>query len=213
VSSRFLAPALILGVLAAAAGPARADTCPDGDLEATADNEAQVAQALMCEMNARRLDGGLAPLSPEAHLDRSARYHADDMAFFGFFAHRRTGGPSVLTRIKATGYFDHVVSGVYTENLADAPSGRATAAGVVDAWMQSEYHRENLLLPAFRDAGVAIEPVGPDEAFYADTPSVLFVVDYGRRYYRMRYSCHKRSASTARPRRVCRRRKPQGARS
>jgi hypothetical protein len=210
---RMLAPTVLAGVLVAAAPlPAHADGCPDRDFAATADNEAQVATALVCEMNARRAAANLPPLRSEAHLASSARYHADDMAFFRYFGHRRQGGPALVTRIGATGYFDGVSAATYTENLADAPEGRATAAEVVDAWMQSDHHRANLLYEPFREAGIAIELVSPDPAFYPDLPSALFVVDYGRRYDRHRTRC-RRHTSAEGPRRICKRHTPRSARS
>jgi uncharacterized protein YkwD len=187
-----------LGVAPPAAGAA----CADRDLVPTADNLAQVVAATLCEMNAQRAAAGLAPLTRSRQLDRSARYHADDMAFFRYFAHRREGGPSVLTRIRSTGYFTGVAGGLYTENLADAPQSRDSAGAVVDAWMASEEHRANLLKEPFRNAGIAIEFVPADLAFYPDTPSTLYVVDYGRRYYRRVPGCTRRSRT--RGHRYCR---------
>src|SRR5580765_2519017 len=145
-----LGSALMVAALGAAAGPPAAlgdPNCPNGDLAPSSDNLAQVAGALVCEMNQRRAAAGLPALKGSVQLSSSARYQVEDMAFFRYFAHQREGGPSVLTRIRATGYFDNVAGGVYTENLADAPEGRESAADVVEAWMESDHHRANMLTP------------------------------------------------------------------
>jgi uncharacterized protein YkwD len=185
-----------LAAFAATAPASAQSTCANRDLAPAGDTLPEVAGATLCELNAQRTAAGLVPLRDSERLDRSASYHAQDMAFFHFFAHRRDGGPAVVTRIRATGYFDHLVGGLYSENVADAPQGRATAAAVIDAWMQSDHHRATLLTGTFRDAGVGIEMVPPDSAFYPDLPSVLFVVDFGRRFLRSPTpSCGRRRTS------------------
>jgi len=178
--------------------------CVDGDLAPAADNLGRVEAATLCAMNEQRAAAGLVPLARAAQLDRSARYHADDMAFFRFFGHRRDGGPSVLARIRTTGYFRNVAGGLYTENLADAPQGDGSAGAVVAAWMASEHHRVNILKEPFRDAGIAVLSVSADAAFYPDTPSLLYVVDYGRRYRRSAPGCSRRTRPSRQ--RYCRRR-------
>jgi uncharacterized protein YkwD len=178
-----------LATLAAAVpSTAAADaTCPDRDVAPGADNLDQVAGAMLCEVNRQRLATGLVPLRRARQLDSSARYQAQDMASFRYFAHRRPDGPSLAQRIRATGYFAGVRRALYTENLADAPRARDSAGAVVDAWMQSPEHRADILTAPFRAAGVSVLPVPADAAFYADMPSTLVVVDFGRRYPRHRH--------------------------
>jgi uncharacterized protein YkwD len=188
VRARRTCPVLLATLAAAVPATAHADTtCPDRDLVPAADNLGTVAGAMLCAMNEQRLAAGLAPLRRSVRLDRGAQYHGQDMAFFGYFAHQRPGEPSLVQRIRATGYFTHVRRALYTENLADAPQARDSAGAVVDAWMESPEHRTNLLIERFREAGIAVVPVPASEAFYSDTPSTLFVVDYGRRYMRHRH--------------------------
>lgn len=208
MTMRFAAPILLAVAALAPAGAATASDCPNAALEPDAGNEAQVASGLLCAMNAERTARGLVALRANAQLRSSAHYHADDMAFFRYFAHRRPDGPSLLTRIRATGYFDHASGGLYTENLADAPEGNASPQAVVEAWMASDHHRANLLTPGFRDAGIAFEAVPADPAFYPDRPSILVAVDYGRRYRHAPRRCRKRTTSRAAssPSRVCRKR-------
>lgn len=185
-------PVLLVALAAAAPAPAAADaTCPDRDLTPSGGNLDRVAAATLCEVNGQRLAAGLAPLSRSTRLDRSADYHAQDMSFFRYFAHRRDGGPSLVERIRATGYFANVRRALYTENLADAPPSRDSAAAVIEAWMASPEHRADMLTEPYRAAGISVLPVPADAAFYADMPSTLFVVDFGRRYPRPRARCTK----------------------
>jgi uncharacterized protein YkwD len=185
---------LAMSATSLAAWPALADSgCPDGDLSASGGEPARGADALLCEMNEQRADAGLAPLRESAQLDRSAAFHAHDMAAYGYFAHQRSGEPALMGRIRATGYFSGIRRALYTENLADAPVTSDTASIVVDAWMHSAEHRRNLLTEPYRDAGIAIASVPAEPAFYPDVASTLFVVDYGRRYPRARSRCTLRS--------------------
>ena len=57
--------------------------------------------------------------------------------------------------------------------LGVGPREEATATNMVAAWMQSEHHRVNIMLPAFRDIGVGATLAEPDPAFYADRPSLV----------------------------------------
>lgn len=181
-----LAAAALAGSVASAAGAG--DGCAGGDIVPAAGNAEEVAAGLVCEMNLRRRAAGLAPLRLNARLSASAGYHAEDMVRYRYFAHRRPDGPALATRIRSTGYFRGVARALYTENLADAPEGAATPRSVVAAWMESEYHRVNMLTAPFRAAGVGVRFAPPDQAFYAELPSVLYVVDFGRRYWKRRPS-------------------------
>ena len=110
--------------------------------------------------------------------------------------------------VLATGYFDHVTGGLYSENLAAAPDGRASASAVVSAWMQSDHHRANILFPDFREVGVGATVTGPDPAFYQDYPSVVYATDFGRRYYRgPAPACNRSRSAPGLPHRVCQRRR------
>jgi uncharacterized protein YkwD len=188
----------------AARSPAARSTaaCPDSDLQAFPHNLDRVAGAIVCELNARRAEAGLAPLRRQSQLDASSQFHTDDMAESRFLAHEQPGHPSVLTRIRRSGYFKGVTGGLYAENIADAPQEEATAAEVVTAWMLSPAHSEKILYAGFREIGVGARVVGPDPVFYADRPSVVYTTDYGRRYWRRRCAARRAHATQA-PIRYC----------
>lgn len=91
------------------------------------------------------------PLRPSALLDAVARGHALDMAEQGYFDHRDRAGRTPADRLHAAGYLERLVG----ENIAYGP---ATAQEVVEGWLRSPGHCENLMNPHFRDMGIAYAP-------------------------------------------------------
>jgi uncharacterized protein YkwD len=168
----------------------------------------RVGSAMVCLINVQREASGLTALRRDARLDASSLFHARDMVGYHYLAHGREGGPILRTRMRATGYFDRVAGGLYTENVGVGPEVNATAAAMVDAWMKSEHHRVNIMRPEFRDMGVGGVMAPPDPAFYEDWPSVVYATDFGRRYYSAPVpACFQtRSSDPATPRTMCTRR-------
>jgi uncharacterized protein YkwD len=77
------------------------------------------------------------------------------MAMTGIFSHTDANGDSSLQRIQASGYLEPPCDCDYVyytgENLA---MNIDSAAEVVEAWMNSPSHRENMLNPHFTEIGV-----------------------------------------------------------
>jgi uncharacterized protein YkwD len=121
--------------------------------------------ATLCLLNAERRARGLRPLRRRAALDRAARAHAQDMRERDFFAHEAPGGTGPHERILRAGYRDPRLTG---ENLAKGERGAGTASSIVDGWMHSPGHRENILRPRFEEIGVAIVEDG-EERIYVTT--------------------------------------------
>ncbi|MEU3354442.1 CAP domain-containing protein [Streptomyces sp. NPDC037389] len=123
---------------------------------AKADPRAALRQQVVTLVNARRRAAGCAPLRISPQLTAAAQKHSDDMADEHFFSHTDPDGAGPGTRISAAGYrWD-----AYGENIA---RGQATSAAVMDAWMRSAGHRENILDCSFEEmgVGVATPPEGP----------------------------------------------------
>ena len=189
--------------------------CADADLQPTASNLRRVEAAMICLLNGARVAQDRAPVHRERRLERSAARHTRDMTTRGYFAHRRRGGPTVLGRIRSSGYFEGARSGLYSENLGYAPPERATAASMHRAFSLSESHSKTMLYSRFRDIGIGTTIVDPQPAFYPEYPAVVFTIDFGRRYERRRRRCRTGEAVTSAddsrkralpPRRWCRRR-------
>ncbi len=97
--------------------------------------------------NQYRQQYGCPPLTLDEKLTQAAQKHSEDMALNDFFSHTGSDGSSPWDRIRATGY-DFLTAG---ENLA---AGYPDAKSVVDAWMNSEGHRTNILNCDFEEIGV-----------------------------------------------------------
>ncbi len=104
-------------------------------------------QEVVVLINDIRAQRGLAPLTINQSLVAVARRHSRDMATNDFMSHTGSDGSSPWDRMRDAGY----QLGRGGENVA---AGYSTAAGVVDGWMNSTGHRENMLSPSFCDLGV-----------------------------------------------------------
>jgi len=106
-------------------------------------------------VNQERADRGLPPLKMSDKLSNAARYHAQDMADDDYFQHNtydRVEGSLIegciwYERVR-TYYAGSMRLG---ENIA---RGFATPESVVQAWMNSPGHRENILNEHYREIGV-----------------------------------------------------------
>lgn len=104
------------------------------------------AAAVVELTNAERAKAGCQPLTVDERLTAAARLHSQDMVAQGYFDHTSLDGRSPWDRAKAQGYPNP--SG---ENIA---AGQPDAEAVVQAWMDSPGHRENILNCDFREIGV-----------------------------------------------------------
>ncbi|WP_327302656.1 sigma-70 family RNA polymerase sigma factor [Streptomyces sp. NBC_01298] len=100
-------------------------------------------------VNSERAKAGCGPLKEDAQLRTAAQGHSDDMARRDFFSHTNPDGADPGQRTTAAGYR----WSTYGENIA---MGQRTAAQVMDSWMKSQGHRENILNCSFKDIGVGI---------------------------------------------------------
>jgi len=103
---------------------------------------------LLKETNARRTENKLDPLQLNEKLSSAALAKGQDMFANQYWAHVSPSGKDPWSFVKQSGY-NYVFAG---ENLArDFPDSKA----VVDAWMKSPSHRENLLNPRYKEIGFA----------------------------------------------------------
>ena len=105
--------------------------------------------SVVAEMNVRRATFGLPPLREDSRLDDAADDRVTDMEDQGYWAHISPEGREPFMWMRPHGY-DYRYAG---ENLA---SGFDTTEVLVDAWMESRGHRENILSVNYRDCGVSV---------------------------------------------------------
>lgn len=99
--------------------------------------------------NEKRVNNGLPELTYNSQLAAAAANKAQDMLSKGYWAHFGPNGESPWTFILGSGY-SYDTAG---ENLA---KNFTTSGEVVDAWMDSPSHRENVLKSSYRDVGFAV---------------------------------------------------------
>ncbi|UBI36569.1 MULTISPECIES: CAP domain-containing protein [Streptomyces] len=137
----------------AAAARLRADHAAEAGTraaaEAVADSRGAAARTVVALVNAERAKAGCRPLRAEARLTSLAQSMSEDMARRGFFDHTDPDGRSPWDRAAR-----HGVRNLGGENIA---RGHADAHAVVDAWMRSAGHRQNILNCDYRTLGVGVE--------------------------------------------------------
>lgn len=137
------------------AAPSSAPVAPPPAATATpaADvwTDVSFAQEVWEGVNARRTQLGLAPVTADARLARAASDYAVLISETHWFSHTGPDASSFVDRITAAGFPSEGQMGeVLVLGTDDWP-----AAGVVQAWIDSPPHREQLLNPDYRLAGLA----------------------------------------------------------
>jgi uncharacterized protein YkwD len=108
----------------------------------------------VCLLNAQRARHGLPPLQPEERLEDASQLHSEDMVRRGYFEHDTPDGVDPQRRMLDAGYpSNNAFTG---ENIARGSGAESSPVEIVDAWMHSPPHRENILRPGFREIGVGI---------------------------------------------------------
>lgn len=106
-------------------------------------------QSLLDHTNKAREEHGLAPLQLNESLVSAANGKAHHMIANNYWAHFAPDGTSPWNFIKDAGY-GYIFAG---ENLA---KGFTDSKSIVDAWLNSPSHRDNLLSDKYKDIGFAI---------------------------------------------------------
>jgi uncharacterized protein YkwD len=91
------------------------------------------------------------PVTLSMTLDSVALGHAADMAAHDYFEHQDLTGRSPAQRVQAVGYREKLVG----ENIAYGPK---SIEEVVQGWLDSPGHCENIMDPRFAEMGVAYAP-------------------------------------------------------
>jgi hypothetical protein len=107
------------------------------------------ANIVLLFTNVERYREGVPILSSNEALSNTAKEKMTDLFTRGYFAHESPTGETVSDLARKNGY-EFIVVG---ENLAlgDFTSSK----GVVDAWMNSKGHKENILADKYTEIGIA----------------------------------------------------------
>ncbi|BCJ56543.1 hypothetical protein Asp14428_80180 [Actinoplanes sp. NBRC 14428] len=115
----------------------------------SADPSGDVQQQALRLVNEHRRRGGCDPLGVDRRLIEAANRHAADMARRGYFAHEDPRGDRAGERVRAAGY----EWSRYGENIA---RGQDSVHEVVDGWMRSPEHRENIMDCRLHEVGLGL---------------------------------------------------------
>ncbi len=159
-----------------------ADTAGDGTLD-----RALVEQYVHEGINEERTARGLEALEFDEDLQEIARGHSEDMAERGYFSHTDPEGNAFADRYAEHGYecraytdggtyyiggeniaYTYVDQPVQTDSgdVVEHTTERELADGLVEQWMNSDEHRENILADHWNNEGIGIA-VTDDDRVYA----------------------------------------------
>lgn len=109
--------------------------------------DTSVQNEILSLVNAERSNLGLNPLKLNWELSRVAKAKSEDMAHEGYFSHT---SPTYGTPFEMMKHFG-ITYRTAGENIA---AGQKTSREVMQAWMNSKGHRENILNPKYTELGV-----------------------------------------------------------
>jgi uncharacterized protein YkwD len=192
---------LIVGALAVgasaliAAAPAAASSCVGADAEAEELSQTQLETTVTCLINEERAKAGVRPVQANGNLRQAGAAHSYDMVSDGYFEHTSPRGRTFIDRISNTGYMRGARRWLVGENLVWGTGSWSSPQAMVQAWMASPPHRENLLRERFREVGVAAIRGTPYDASEENgvTVSTEYGFRAGKRFRPLRRNRHHRS--------------------
>lgn len=105
---------------------------------------------------------GLAPLAKERTLSAVAQAYSDDMLRRGFFSHTNPEGLTVRDRLNPyfSGSIGSLGENIWQGSNMSAANREALARHIMNSWMSSSGHRENILGADYTHLGVGVTAVG-----------------------------------------------------
>lgn len=113
------------------------------------DNVKTLEQQVINLVNKHRAANGLAPLACNWELCRVARFKSQDMINKKYFSHQSPTYGSPFTMMQSFG----IRFSAGGENIA---YGQRTPQDVMNAWMNSPGHRNNIMSPIYTQIGVGV---------------------------------------------------------
>ena len=153
---------------------APAGTC--GPAESSQSLDAQTAVVTMlCFTNYARTQSSLAPLSLNDTLSAAGNAKLAADLSCGVFSHEPCGQP--FDSVFAT-YLAGASSYEIGENIAWGSGSYATPRSIMNAWLHSDGHRENILTPGFTEVGIGY---AGGQTFQGYSGAALWSQEFGTR--------------------------------
>ena len=173
-----LAAAVLLASLSQAGAAARPAPCGHAHAAPRSLSLRQMRTSLLCLINRARHHHGIHELDYNGELRDSATAHSVSMVLDGYFSHQGPGG-SVDSRIARAGYLGRAHRFAVGEDIGGGAGRRyGSPMAVFEEWMHSPPHRENILDPKFRDAGIGVARGFP---FGGRHGAATYTADFGSR--------------------------------
>lgn len=149
---------------------------PTLDATNSGPNETRLEHLIHREINRQRTNRALSNLSYDRDLAEIAAYHSRDMANNSYFAHTAPDGETMPKRYARFGYDcradmgdgryatggENIAKTYYHEQLTNGryySTLEELAKGIVEQWMNSPPHRENILRPYWNAEGIGVDVV------------------------------------------------------
>jgi hypothetical protein len=114
-----------------------------------------------------------------------------------FFAHESPDGGTLVQRLTGVGYLHGGDDWVVGENIGWGQGPLSTPRAMVNAWMNSAGHRENILADDYREIGLGLAMGTPSDRSWGAT----YTTDFGRpasKRATLRSATSRRSSTTKR---------------
>ncbi len=179
-SPLLLAPLLGVALLASAGVPADAHAAYQGADDPAYKTLSNAARnATLCLLNKERRQRGLSGLKAHADLRKAAKKHTRRMISQDCFSHTCSGEADLSKRIEATSYLSCNCSWSVGENIGYGYGSKSTPKWMVEAWMDSSGHRENILNGSFEHIGIGVESGSPTGG--SDQRAATYTTTFGAR--------------------------------
>jgi uncharacterized protein YkwD len=165
--------ALIALAAAAPSASARGGGCAHATDQPGEATSGQFRDALVCLIQKARHQRGLAKLSENGKLDRIAREHTDVMLAQDCFSHKCSGEPGTKKRLRDAGYLKGD-----TWRYGEGIGYESTPKKMVNAFLDSKYHRRLMFDDRFEDIGAAAKRGAP-KASEDDNDFVTYTFELG----------------------------------
>lgn len=154
--------AVLFGLLALfATGPAAqsasaAGPCNKwGDKESNEVTKGHARKAVLCLINQERHSRGLSNFDRDKKLQRASQRHNDYMQNHRCFSHQCSGEASLTGRLQNVGWLTGGLDAwAYGENIGWGAGHLGTPKNIVQSWMRSSGHRNNILSSRFDEIGI-----------------------------------------------------------
>lgn len=124
----------------------------------------EVEKGIFKLTNEVRRKNGLPVLTNEKLLVEVARQHSEDMLMGKYFSHVSPDGNSPHDRVIKGYPYPLQASGenIWGASGSEPLETELLARIIVDTWMSSPGHKQNILRPEFTDIGVGVASIGKD---------------------------------------------------